>query len=99
MRKKENRTVKTRIRVTKATAVFYNPLSAEMKLEKFEVALQKTFKTKEGLLNAVKKTFNTDDCVIVDVQNITKTDAIYECSFDDFMSIAQFVENVDVKED
>lgn len=98
MRKVENRTVKTRIRVTECDAVYYNPLSSKMELMKVPFTVQRTFKTKEGLLKVVKETLNSDEIAVVDVQNIKKTDAIYEVPFDKFMEVAVFVENVEVKE-
>lgn len=98
MKKTINRTVKTRIRTTEFTMVYYNPLSPKLEVSEMRSSIQKTFKTKDSLVNAVKKAFNSDEVVVIDCRDIKKTDAIYECSFEDFMNIATFVENVDVKE-
>ena len=97
MRKATNRTVKARIRCTEFTMVYYNPLSPKLEVSEMHTSMQKTFKTKDGLVNAAKKAFNSDEIVVIDCRDITKTDAIYECPFDSFMCIASFVENVEVK--
>ena len=95
-KKATNRTVKTRIRCTTCDVVYYNPLSASLELFETAYNTMRTFKTKDGLIKNVKSELNNDEFCVVDCKNIKKTDAIYECSFEDFMNIAQFVQTVDV---
>lgn len=97
-KKGTNRTVKTRIRCTSCDVVYYNPLAAALELHEEPFTTMRTFKTKEGLIKNVKSALNTDTFCVVDCKNIKKTDAIYECTFEDFMEIAQFVSTVEVKD-